>query len=302
MAIDTQRIFDPAFLRSLEALRIVARRVPAGGRLAEQPSKARGAGVEFSDVRPYVQGDDIRAIDWNLWQRFEKAFLKLFLHEEDLPVHVLLDESASMALPPLGRSEPRDKTTAALQAVAALAFVAAEHLDRVGVTPFADASGIGIRGITGSASFHRLLAWLVARSAGGRTDLVAALRELGHRRLRRGLLVVVSDFLDPRGAGGVVDALRALPHTPCLLRIAHPHEARPPLSGELELEDHETGERLPLFVDEAALDRFATAHAAHCDTLRAFARTRRGRYLEIRTGEPVVPQVATLFTHGALSG
>lgn len=300
MPAATSNIFDPAFLRSLEALRMLARRVPTGGRLAEQPSKSRGAGIEFTDVRPYVAGDDIRAIDWNLWQRFEKAFLRLFLHDEDLPVHVLLDESASMALPPLARSEPRDKLTTARQAVAALAFVAAEHLDRVGVTPFAEQTSTGIRGICGSSSFHRLLAWLVARNAHGGTGLVAALRELAHRRLRRGLLIVVSDFLDPLGADAVIAALRLAPHTLCLVRIVHPDEARPKLRGELELEDHETGERLPLFVDDAALDRYAAAYAAHRDALRDLARARRGQYLEVATHEPVVPQISKLFEHGVL--
>lgn len=300
MPTDSRSLFDASFLRSLEALRMVARRVPAGGRLAEQASKAMGAGVEFTDVRPYVPGDDIRAIDWNLFQRFDKAFLRLFLHEEDLPVHVLLDESASMEVPPLGLSEPRNKTMTALRAVAALSYVAAEHLDRVGITPFADEVRAGLRGISGSASFHRLLAWLAARTASGRTGLVAALRELGHRRVRRGLLIVVSDFLDPRGSDAVVKALRSLPHTLCLVQIAHPGEERPELSGELELEDSETGERLPLFVDSDALERYREAYDGHREALRSLAKSRRGHFITVRTDEPVVPQIAKLFEHGVL--
>ncbi|MFO1054674.1 MAG: DUF58 domain-containing protein [Planctomycetota bacterium] len=300
MPVDTRKLFDATFLRSLDALRMIARRVPAGGRLAEQPSKARGAGVEFTDVRAYVAGDDIRKIDWNLYQRFDKAFLRLFLHEEDLPVHVLVDESASMALPPIGRSEPADKITAALRAVAALSYVAAEHLDRVDLTPFAESPRAGIRGISGSASLHRLLAWLNARAAAGRTGLVQALREIGHRRLRRGLLIVVSDFLDPLGPDAVVTALRALPHTLCLVHVAHPGEERPPLSGELELEDSETGERLPLFVDQAALDRYREAYDGHLAALRTIALKRRGHFLSLRTDQPIVPQVASLFEHGVL--
>ena len=169
-----------------------------------------------------------------------------------------------------------------------------------GLMPFTEDAQTGLRGVSGSASFNRLLAWLVARSPSGRTGRVSALRELGARRLRRGLAIIVSDFLDPLGADAVVAALRLLPHTLCLVRIVHPGEERPPLSGELELEDGETGERLPLFVDAQALDRYAAAYQAHGEALRAIARSRRGHYLEVRTAEGVVPQISKLFEHGVL--
>lgn len=297
-ATTRDELFDPAFLRSLEGLRIVARRVPAGGRLAEQRSRARGAGVEFTDVRPYVPGDDFRAIDWHLYQRLDKVFLRLFLEEEDLPVHVLLDESASMAQPPAGRAEPQDKFRTARQAVAALAYVGAHHLDRVGIHPFTDASAAPLRAVSGRGAFHRLLAWLAERTPSGRTGLARALREIGHRRLRRGLCVIVSDFLDPLGPDAVVAALKALPHALMLVRIVHPGEERPDLRGELEVVDCESGEAVPLFVDDAVLARYQEAYAEFRATLTAAATVRRGGYVEVHTDRPVVPQIAQLFRAG----
>lgn len=291
-------LFDPAFLRSLEGLRMIARRVPSGGRMAEQRSRARGAGVEFTDVRPYVPGDDFRAIDWHLYQRLDKVFLRLFLEEEDLPVHVLLDESASMAQPPAGRTEPRDKFRTARQAVAALAYVGAHHLDRVSILPFTDASAAPLRAVSGRGAFHRLLSWLAERSTSGRTDLVRALKEFGHRRLRRGLCIVVSDFLDPSGAADVVHALKTLPHSLMLVRVVHPNEESPDLRGELEVVDCETGDVMPLFVDDGVLARYRDAYRAFREALAEVATQRRGGYLEVRTDEPIVPQIATLFRGG----
>ena len=291
-------LFDPAFLRSLEGLRMLARRVPAGGRMAEQRSRARGAGVEFTDVRPYVPGDDFRAVDWHLYQRLDKVFLRLFLEDEDLPVHILLDESTSMAQPPAGTAEPKDKFRAARQAVAALAYVGAHHLDRVALHPFTENAAAPLRAVTGRGAFHRLLAWLGARSTAGGTDLVRALHEFAHRRLRRGLCIIVSDFLDPRGPDAVAQALRAIPHALMLVRIVHPREAEPELRGELEVVDCESGESLPLFVDDTLLARYREAYLAYREQLVAAARARRGGYLELRTDLPVVPQVSSLFRAG----
>ncbi|MGE0144762.1 MAG: DUF58 domain-containing protein [Planctomycetota bacterium] len=294
-------LFDQEFLRSLAALRILARRVPPGGRLAEQPSAARGAGAEFTDVRPYVPGDDLRTIDWNLLLRFDRAFVRLFLHEEDLPVHLLIDHSRSMGAPHVDRADLPDKLTTALRAAAALAFVATEHLDRVDVTGFDDRLREARKPGPGNAGFHALLAWLAQWQSSESTDLVRAMRQFASRRMRRGLLIIVSDFLDPAGAAAVLDALRAIEHSLLLVHVAHPGEERPELRGELELEDSETGERVPLFVDDAALDRFAAAYREHFEAIESIAKKRRGRFLRVFTDRPIATQIASAFDLGVLS-
>lgn len=293
-------LFDPAFLRSLEGLRIQARRVPAGGRHAEQRSKALGAGVEFADVRPYVPGDDFRAVDWNLFQRLDRLYLRLFLTDQDLPVYFLLDQSRSMAMSPAGREVPADKTTTARRAVAALSYVVLQQLDRVAVFPFAGGPLRPLPGASGQAAFHRLLAFLAELPATGGTGLVDTLHGFAHRRLRRGLCVVVSDFLDPAGAEAITPALRALRHPLLLLRVVHPGEDRPALRGAIEVEDCESGERLPLHVDEALLDRYQREWSTFGGRLRKSAERRGGGYLELSTGEPTVPQLARLFPRGVL--
>lgn len=293
-------LFDPAFVRALEGLRILARSVPAGGRHAEQRSRARGQGQEFTDVRPYVAGDDFRTVDWHVFLRLDKVFVRLFLQDEDLPVHFLLDQSGSMAqVAPTGGDS---RSTVAKRVVAALAYVALNHMDRVGVFPFASAALRPLPGTSGKHAFQRLLAYLAALPADGGTSLVESLQQFAARRLRRGLCVLVTDGFDPRGPEAVRDALRRVPHRVLLIRPVHPGEERPVhLRGELRAVDCESGEHLEVAVDDAMLDRYAKAYGEFAATLAAEAMARGGGCLAVRSDQPVVSQLAVLFRDGVLS-
>ena len=120
-------LFPAEFLTGLHALQIAARRVPAGGRPAEQASRARGAGIELSDSRPYAAGDEFRAIDWRAWQRLDRLFVRVFHEDRDLPLYFLIDRSASM----LQENRLELAKTAAKQAVELLTPV-----DKAGVLAF----------------------------------------------------------------------------------------------------------------------------------------------------------------------
>ena len=297
--VDANEIFDPAFLAKLEALRVIARRVPAGGRHGEHRSRARGAGVEFTDVRPYAPGDDFRYLDWNLFRRLDRLFLRLFLEDEDLPVYFLLDQSASMQL--VAGAGGATKTRAARQAVAALAYLCLNRMDRVSLFPFSGEALRPMPGLAGRNAFHRLLGYLASLPASGGTGLVDAVGGFAHRRLRRGLCVVASDFFDPRGPGQVLAALGRVPHRMLLLRPVHPGEDRPALAGELEVVDCETGESLALSADDRLLARYQEAYRAYEADLAGLSRTRHSRFLALRTDRPVVEQIATLFPQGVLT-
>jgi uncharacterized protein (DUF58 family) len=290
-------LFDPEFLGALEHLRMLARRVPAGGRAGEQRSRARGGGVEFTDVRAYVPGDDFRKIDWHLLQRLDKLFLRLYLQDEDLPVYFLLDQSRSMAR----ESKPgRSRSRTARQAVAALAYVGLNHMDRVYAFPFADSEMQPLPGLAGKAAFHRMLAFLAALPASGGTGLVEALARFAQRRLRRGLCVVVSDFFDPRGLEPVLPVLQQIRHQLLFLRPVQPGEDRPDLRGELQLVDCESGETLPVGVDDGLLDRHQQAYRQFEATLDATATRLGAGIARLRTDLPTVPQLTSLFPHGVL--
>ncbi|MBK8099873.1 MAG: DUF58 domain-containing protein [Planctomycetes bacterium] len=301
MSTTTTELFDPAFLRALEGLRVLAKNVPAGGRHAEQRSRARGPGQEFTDVRAYVAGDDFRTVDWHVFLRLDKVFVRLFLQDEDLPVYFLLDQSASMARGPAA-GEGAERSLVARRVVAALAYVALAHLDRISVWPFAAAPLRPLPGGSGRAAFQRLLAYLAGLSATGGTGLVEAVRQFCGRRLRRGLCVLVSDGFDPRGPDAVLAALRQVPHRLLLVRPVHAGEERPThLRGEVRAVDCESGQHVDVAVDEALLDRYEAAYRAFAQQLAEFAERRGGGYLEVRSDAPLVPQVATLFRHGVLT-
>lgn len=294
-------LFDPGFVQALEGLRMLARSVPAGGRHAEQRSRARGGGQEFTDVRPYVAGDDFRTVDWHVFLRLDKVFVRLFLEDQDLPVYLLLDQSASMGRGPVTGQGP-DRSVVARRTTAALAYVALNHMDRVSIYPFANEPLRPLPGMSGKGAFQRLLAWLAALPAQGTTGLCEALRTFSGRKLRRGLCVLVTDGFDPRGAAAVLAELQRLPHRPLIVRPVHPGEDRPAhLRGEVRAVDCETGEHLEVSVDDALLDRYQAAYRAFEEELAAFAHRRGGGYLAVRTDAPLVPQLAQLFQHGVLS-
>jgi uncharacterized protein (DUF58 family) len=300
MTATAAELFDPAFLRALEGLRMIARAVPAGGRHAEQRSRARGQGQEFTDVRPYVAGDDFRTVDWHVFLRLDKVFVRLFLQDEDLPIYFLLDQSASMARGPAHGNGPTRSMVAA-RAVAALAYVALNHMDRIAVYPFASAPLRPLPGTSGKNGFQRLLAYLAGLPATGGTTLVEALQQFAARRLRRGLCVLVSDGFDPRGAAAVQAAMARVPHRLLVVRPVQPGEERPVhLRGELRAIDCESGEHVEVSVDEAMLDRYAQAYAEFAAGIAATAERRGGGCLALRCDQPVVPQVATLFQNGVL--
>lgn len=300
MTATAAELFDPAFLRALEGLRMIARAVPAGGRHAEQRSRARGQGQEFTDVRPYVAGDDFRTVDWHVFLRLDKVFVRLFLQDEDLPIYFLLDQSASMARGPAQGNGPTRSMVAA-RAVAALAYVALNHMDRIAVYPFASAPLRPLPGTSGKNGFQRLLAYLAGLPATGTTTLVEALQQFAARRLRRGLCVLVSDGFDPRGAAAVQAAMARVQHRLLVVRPVQPGEERPVhLRGELRAIDCESGEHVEVSVDEAMLDRYAQAYAEFATGIAATAERRGGGCLALRCDQPVVPQVATLFQNGVL--
>lgn len=291
-------LFDDSFLRQLQGLRIRALRVPVGGRPAEQQSAATGGGVEFHDVRPYTAGDDLRSLDWHLLQRLDRLFVRIHRREEDLPVHVVVDLSRSMSRTVTG-SPARD--VVGKRAAAALSWIALQSHDRVRIHTL-PRTGAPYRTVArGARGFHALLHWLEQLPTGGDTDLVGGLQDLQTRHTRRGLCVVVSDFLDPRGPDAVLSALRSVHHKLLLLRVVLPGEDRPAVRGPVELVDCEAPDRRTvLHMDDAAAERHAKAWHRYQNELESIATRRGGRCAQLRCDAPVPAQLASMFRDGEL--
>ncbi|VTU01153.1 Uncharacterized protein OS=Isosphaera pallida (strain ATCC 43644 / DSM 9630 / IS1B) GN=Isop_2743 PE=4 SV=1: DUF58 [Gemmataceae bacterium] len=255
-------LLTPDVLRKLEVLELVSRKVRAGRQRGDRLSKRKGRGAEFADFRPYSAGDDLRFLDWGLFARFERLFLRLFLEDEDLHVHLLLDVSQSMAF-----GEPQ-KLLFAKRVAAALGFVGLVNLDRVTVTAFADKVLSKSPAFRGRPALPRLLAALEALEPAGAGDFNRAMRQVAPTLSGRGVVVVLSDFLD---RSGFADGLRFLASRgldTAAVQVLAPEEVEPAVVGDLRLTDAEDGTAAEVTVTADLLDRYRRAVAAHRTRLK----------------------------------
>jgi uncharacterized protein (DUF58 family) len=278
-------VFDEEFLRRLERLAVLVRRPVRGGLKGGRRSVKRGQSVEFADYRDYTLGDDLRQLDWNVYARLEKLLVKLFIEEEDLTVTLLVDGSASMA------SGSPDKLVFAKRAAAALGYIALAAQDRVVVASLGGRSARRRAALRGSGRAFRLLADLSAiEPAAGVTDLVAACRHALAQVTGRGVIVLVSDLLDP----GAERALRDLAGTGSEVIVLHvlaPDERRPTLDGDLRLVDAETGATVDVTLDLAARERYTERVEAWQAELAALAAKRRIAYVPLASDVPLADLV-----------
>src|SRR5437899_928856 len=245
-------LLTPELLRRLEQFQILAARRAKSSAKGERRSRARGQSVEFADYRTYVHGDDFRYLDWNLYARLDRLFLKLYEEERELPVRIFLDASESMTF-----GEPR-KFDFARQVAAAIGYVALSGFDRVSVIPFpglsvesqSDSAGSrtmelaargALRSVRGKKSAIQFFQNLSTLTAGGSADLNEALRRGALEARQAGLAVVLSDFLDPAGYEIGLNALVGRGFQVDLVQVLAPEELSPGSFGDLRLVDSESG-------------------------------------------------------------
>ena len=311
--------FDTRLLARLDRLRLLARRPLVGVQHAERRSRRRqhGSSLEFADYREYSPGDDPRRIDWNSYGRLDRLFLKLFEEEEDLPVHLLIDASASMRWSPAAGDETMSRPTKfdlARRLAAALAYVGLGRLDRVSLRFFgtseqpSDDPGLGLT--RGKTQFHRALDFLARPPAPGSspvaTDLRASLGDFSKRTRRAGLAIVFSDFFDP--AAGHLDALARLLHRRFELQLVHtldPAEIDPiagQLRGDLRLLDAESPRAFELTADDALVRAYRSEFETFLAGLRGFCARRGAGYTLASTAVPLEDQLTTMLRAGLLLG
>jgi uncharacterized protein (DUF58 family) len=245
-------LFDSDFLKKLEYLSLVSKRVFRGSLMAQRRTQQLGTGVEFADHREYNAGDDFRYIDWNLFARQDELLLKRFQEEEDLHVYFLLDCSRSMAF----GSPP--KFDFARQVAAALAYIALADLDRVAITAFADDVQADLPLTRGKGRILSLLKFLEGLSASGEdTNLERVATGFIHRDQRRGLVVVVSDLFDPNGFERGLDLLRHRKYEPHVVQVHDRYEKEPAdMLGDVEMWDVESGASRKVTVTEKNLRQY----------------------------------------------
>jgi uncharacterized protein (DUF58 family) len=274
-------VFDEAFLRQLERLLLIMKRPVRGGLKGGRRSVKRGQSVEFADFRDYSLGDDLRQLDWNVLARLEKLFVKLYVEEEDVTISFLVDASASMA------AGSPSKLLFAKRAAAALGYIGLASEDRVAVTALAARAGRRQVALRGSGRVFRLLSALSGiDAADGPTDLLAAARHAGAQLTGRGVVVLLSDLLDP-AADKVIRELAATGSELIVLHILSPDELDPALEGDVRLVDVETRDGIDVTLDLATLDDYKERLAAWQDGFADLAGKRGATYVPISTDLPL---------------
>lgn len=291
-------LISPELSSRLDRLDLRSRKVFQGTLPGERRSKRRGRSVEFDDYRTYVPGDDLRHIDWNVYARLDRLFIKLFREEEDLALHILLDSSASMDAGNPG------KLVFAHRLAMAMGYLGLASQNRVSVTSFATRQGVRtlapMRGRKGVQPLARFLLANLELSPDGPgqsrgEDFLGAMRRFAGARVGKGVVVVLSDFLVREGyqpgLGLLADTGRGGYDTTCV-QILSPGELDPALEqgrvmGDLHLTDNETGQGAEVTVTQELLESYKRSVRAYCDELAHFCRSRKMRHTLALTDTPI---------------
>lgn len=293
---NSPRLFSDADLRQLEQLTLMAESVRVGALKGDRRSRKRGTAIEFADYRNYTKGDDLRRLDWNVFARLERPFIKLTEEEEDLAVHVLVDVSHSMnwPLPESERRPAENKLRYALILAGALGMIGLLSGDLVFVTLFDSADQRHWGPFRGRKNSWPLVQFLEANYGAmqrmngrqGQTSLDISLQQYALRARRPGLLLLLSDLLSPGDYRAGLSSLQARGHEIVVLHLLSPDELNPEASGDLRLIDSETGDAAEITLDPMALEEYAVGLKAWLDSIAAYCLSRSIYYTKIVTDIP----------------
>ena len=297
-SLTLNQLFDADFLNGLQHFCLSMNNVEKGGRLAEQKSSARGQGLEFADYKPYLPGDDLRTVDWGIYQRLKKLFVRTFVENQDMPIYFLIDTSASMF------HEETPRIHCALRATLALAAVALGQHDSIGLFPFSEDIQIKLKSLSGKRKIMALAQHLAEIPAGQKTHIVNSIQHFSAIKQRRGLAVIISDFFDSADLSEIFNAASHLNHQLLILQLSRATDAQPELDlqmqGDLKIEDCETRSVIEISFTPALLESYKKIYQAHCEQLKQLAAQYNAGFAQLDTEKPVLPQLHKLFANGIL--
>ncbi len=249
-----ETFFDTEFLRKLERLHLIAKRLTWAGARGEHTASRKGFSLEFSDYRRYQHGDDLRYVDWNIYRRLERLLLKVFTAEEEMNIYLLVDASRSMA-----EGTPA-KIDYAKKVAAALGYIGLKNLDRVGGASFSERLHAPLTLGRGRKQILSLFSFLTKLSCAHETNLRAAIHAFTNLFPHPGFVVIVSDLFDPAG---------------------HPKPW-----GDVALVDVEGGRERKFFLDEDLVRRFQAELAGYFKEIETVCANRQIDYLRTSTQVP----------------
>src|SRR5687767_14422420 len=291
-----EMLLDSSFMARLDQLDVMSRKLLAGKLKGERRSKRRGQSVEFADYRNYTVGDDLRFIDWNIYARLDKLFLKLFLEEEDLSLYVLVDVSKSCDY-----GEPH-KALYMKRVAAALGYIGLVNYNRVTIAAMSD----GIVAETGAMRGRRRVAQMI--------DFVSKLEPIGASHLseackrfalahrQKGVCVVISDFFDKGGYENGLRYVASGKYDLFCVQALSPQEIEPDLQGDLKLKDMEDDDLAEVSITQPLIKQYKANLNAYCLALKDYVTRRGGTYLFTSTAVPFDTLVLNYLRERGLLG
>jgi uncharacterized protein (DUF58 family) len=266
-------LLDSLFLAKLEQLELVTRKIFLGVMKGERRSKRKGQSVEFADYRNYTKGDDLRFLDWNIYGRLDRLFIRLFMEEEDLHFYLLIDNSLSMDF-----GTPT-KLHYARQVAAALGFIGLVNMDRVVIEAFNERLTQSLPAVRGRRSLFRMLDFLHKLEPAGPSNLRDSLKAFSLKSSGKGVVVLLTDLMDK---GGYEEALRYLVARQFdiyVIQILSQEETDPEILGDLKLIDVEDGDEAEITVSSALIERYKKNLAAYQSSVQNYCNRRGITYL-----------------------
>ena len=274
-------MLDPEFMNRLDSLDVMSRKILQGKLQGERRSKRRGQSVEFADHRPYVAGDDLRFVDWNIYGRLEQLFLKLFIEEQDLTVHVVVDGSASMTV-----GEP-SKELFIKKLAAALGYVSLVNNNRVSISVFADGVVGQLANMRGRNYLHQMADFLLTAQCDGVSQFETACRQIASGRIGCGVMIVLSDFLFKEGYDSGLRRLIGRQYDLYVIQVLSAQELSPDFAGDLKLIDIEDADVAEITVSAALVKYYKRNVTAYCNELKDFCSRRGAVYALANSGDSV---------------
>jgi uncharacterized protein (DUF58 family) len=274
-------LLDSALMAKLEQVDVLSRKIFAGKLQGERRSKKRGISVEFADYRHYVHGDDLRFVDWNIYARLDKLFLKMFIEEEDLSLLIAVDSSASM-----NWGNP-SKFVFAQRLAMALGYIGLVNHNRVTLYAFDSTDVRPLPNLRGRRRTQEMGRWLLNQEPGGNSAFPEAMRSIALARQGKGVMVILSDFMFKEGYDKGLRYLAGGGYDTFCLQVLSPEEIDPAkygMSGDLRLTDIEDEDVAEVTVSAALLKRYKENLNAYCGKLRDFCVRRGMMHLTIDTG------------------
>ncbi len=275
--------FDTDFLRKLERLHLVAKRLSWAAMKGEHAVSRKGFSLEFSDYRRYQPGDDLRYVDWNIYRRLERLLVKVFTAEEEMNIYLLVDTSQSMAVAAEGTPI---KVDYAKKVAAALGYIGLKNLDRVGGAAFSSVLHKPLTLGRGRKQILNMFNFLNQLSCSGETNLRAAIHSFTNLFPHPGFVVIISDLFDPAGWRRALEELTAKGHQLLVVHIVDENELQPNAWGDVALVDVEGGRERKFFLDDDLVRRFQAELAGYFKEIESVCASRHIDYLRTSTQVP----------------